>query len=245
MAVSRKSFRAPLWGTLGLVLTGGICISAGLWQIERAEQKRTILAAFETSESKVTLQQLVSDQVADDFRYQRFAVVGRYDGEHQILLDNMVHDGRIGYHVLTPLRIGDKGVLVNRGWTPANPDRAILPIVEVNDKLHEVTGKLARLPQPGLALEAPVVPRDASWPRRLLFPTAAELNDQIGYTVYDYQLLMDRDNQYGFVRDWRPALMSPEKHLAYSVQWFALAITLLVIYFVVNWQISDGTQSHE
>jgi len=244
MAVARRKFRPPLWGTLGLIVMGGICISAGLWQMGRAEQKRELLAAFEASDSKVALRQLVSDQVADDFRYQRFLVVGRYDGAHQILLDNMVRDGRVGYYVLTPLRVGDVAVLVNRGWIPADPDRANLPKISVDDNLRQISGKLSPLPRPGVALEAPVVPRESSWPRRLLFPTAAELNDQIGYAVFDYQLLMDQDNQNGFLRNWRPEFMSPEKHLAYSVQWFALAFTLLIIYLVVNSRTSDGNQSH-
>ena len=36
-----------------------------------------------------------------------------------------------------------------------------------------------------------------------------------------------------FVRDWRPAVMGPGKHLSYAVQWFGLAIALIVI-FIVN-----------
>jgi len=244
MAVARKRFRPPLWGTLGLIFMGAICISAGLWQMGRADQKREMLTSFETAESKVALRHLVSNDVADDFRYQRFEVVGQYDGAHQVLLDNMIHEGRIGYHVLTPLRIGNTAVLVNRGWIPADPDRANLPIVAVNDNLRQVAGKLSPLPRPGITLKAPVLPRNSPWPRRLLYPTTSELIDQIGYAVYDYQLLMDQDNQEGFLRDWRPVLMSPEKHIAYSVQWFALAITLVIIFFVVNRSASDGSQNH-
>jgi surfeit locus 1 family protein len=43
------------------------------------------------------------------------------------------------------------------------------------------------------------------------------------------------------VRDWRPAVMRPEQHLAYAFQWFALAITVLVIFVVAN--LSSGTPS--
>jgi cytochrome oxidase assembly protein ShyY1 len=28
----------------------------------------------------------------------------------------------------------------------------------------------------------------------------------------------------------------PERHLGYAVQWFALALTLVVIWIVVNWR---------
>ena len=92
-----------------------ICIIAGIWQIDRAQKKNQIFAAFEMSEDARTLRDLVDDQMAGDFRYRHFVVSGRYDGERQILLDNMILNGRVGYHVLTPFRIGSEAVVVNRG----------------------------------------------------------------------------------------------------------------------------------
>ena len=41
----------------------------------------------------------------------------------QILIDNKVHDGRAGYHVVTPLVLADgRAVLVDRGWVAAGRD---------------------------------------------------------------------------------------------------------------------------
>jgi surfeit locus 1 family protein len=45
---------------------------------------------------------------------------------------------------------------------------------------------------------------------------------------------LDADEPDGFLRDWRPQLLSPEKHLGYAMQWFAMALALVVIYVVVN-----------
>ena len=213
--------------------------------MDRAEQKRLIFAAFDTAGGEKALHELVSNQEAPDYRYQRFAISGRYDGEHQFLLDNMVHDGRAGYEVLTPLRVGGKAVLINRGWVPGDPDRSVLPAISIGDDYREVTGRLNSLPRPGLRLEPRNVSDNTSWPRRLSFPTAAELVDQIGYVVYDYQLLLDQDGQDGFVREWKPALMGPERHLGYAIQWFTLAFTLVVIYFIVNWKTRDRTEEND
>ncbi len=53
-------------------------------------------------------------------------VAGRYDAGRQILIDNRVHAGRAGYHVVTPLVIEDgRAVLVNRGFVPAGPTRDV------------------------------------------------------------------------------------------------------------------------
>jgi surfeit locus 1 family protein len=240
MAGARKTFRAPLWGTIGLVLSGSICAAAGLWQIDRAQQKRELFDAFSSGDSGPIRNQLITDDAADSALYQHFSVQGRYDGAHQVLIDNMMLDGRNGYQILTPLRTEKTSVLVNRGWIPANPDRSVLPDISIDDRLRQVSGRLNRLPRPGLRLDAPDTIANAPWPRRMLFPEAQELVAQLGYAVYGYQLLLDPEDPDGFVRDWRPNLMSPEKHMAYAIQWFLFGLTVLIIYFVVNWKAPDG-----
>ena len=245
MAGARKTFRPPLWGIIGLILAGSICIGAGLWQMDRAEQKRQLFAAFADGVNAPVRRQLVADDAADTALYQRFSIRGRYDGEHQVLIDNMIFNGRSGYQILTPLRTGNESVLVNRGWVPANPDRSILPDISVDDRPRQISGRLSRLPRPGLRLDAPEIAAEASWPRRLLFPRAPELIAQIGYTVYGYQLLLDAEIEDGFERDWSPQLMSPEKHLAYAIQWFLLALTLVVIFFIVNWKTPEESRPYD
>jgi surfeit locus 1 family protein len=245
MAGARKTFRPPLWGIIGLIFSGSICIGAGIWQLDRAEQKRQIFDAFESGSGAPVRNQLVANEAADEAIYQRFFIRGRYDGEHQVFIDNMISDGRNGYQILTPLRTGDEAILINRGWVPANPDRSILPDIAVDDRPRQITGRLSRLPRPGLRLDPPKTTADSAWPRRLLFPRASELTSQIGYVVSDYQLLLDPDISDGFVRDWSPKLMSPEKHLAYAIQWFLLALTLLVIFCVVNWKVSEEFKSDD
>jgi cytochrome oxidase assembly protein ShyY1 len=47
-------------------------------------------------------------------------------------------------------------------------------------------------------------------------------------------LLLDPGEPDGFVRHWSAPGFPPMRHIAYAVQWFALALTLLVIYVVTN-----------
>jgi surfeit locus 1 family protein len=47
-------------------------------------------------------------------------------------------------------------------------------------------------------------------------------------------LLLSRDAPDGYLREWRPAVMTPEQHLGYAVQWFAMAGALVVLYVVLN-----------
>jgi surfeit locus 1 family protein len=47
-------------------------------------------------------------------------------------------------------------------------------------------------------------------------------------------VLLDPGEPDGYVRNWSAPGFPPMRHLGYAVQWFALALTLAVIYVVTN-----------
>jgi len=232
---SRK-FSPPAWATLGLVCACAAFVSAGFWQLDRGDQKRRLFSAFAASDTAGPIEALVDEADAERYRYRPFRVTGSYDTGRQFLLDNMMHNGRPGYQVLTPLLNDGAAVLINRGWLPADADRSVLPEISVEAATRTVTGLLAPLPRPGIRLETAVPTVDMPWPRRQSFPTIEAIRAQLGYPVPNYQLLLEPEAAGGYVRDWRPAVMSPEKHLSYAVQWFSFAITLCIIFIIVNWK---------
>jgi surfeit locus 1 family protein len=231
---SRTTFSPPIWATVGLIVGCSLFVWAGVWQLDRGAQKRRLFAAFDATLNTELLTLPATNSPATDSRYRRIEISGEYDARHQILLDNMMHKGRSGYYVLTPLRTATNIILVNRGWVPADQNRLVLPDVSVTQGRHRVTGRLDLLPRPGVKLAPPAPTADAPWPRRLLYPSVAEIGEHLGDRPYEFQVLLDADNADGFVRDWRPAVFGPERHLGYAVQWFGLAITLVIIYVVVN-----------
>ena len=209
-------------------------ISLGLWQLSRAEEKRAFFAAFDAGFASPPMPPPAHGTDLDPLRYRAIQATGHFDAAHQVLLDARTRAGTVGYEVLTPLIRDGSAILVNRGWVPANPDRARLPDIAVGTWQRTVTGLLDRLPKAALATGAAA--RAGAWPRVMLYPTAAEIAAATGYAVEDYQLLLGPTEPDGFARMWRPAVMTPDQHLGYAVQWFALAITLVVIYVVLNWR---------
>jgi cytochrome oxidase assembly protein ShyY1 len=69
------------------------------------------------------------------------------------------------------------------------------------------------------------------------FPTRAEVAQLIGessWTSAADLVLLDPGEPDGYVRHWTAPGFPPMRHIAYAVQWFALALTLAVIYVVTN-----------
>lgn len=227
MPIGSLQFRPGLWPTLAFLITLPGLLALGCWQLERAAEKRALFAAFEAGAAAPALP-LAETEPA---RYRHVLLEGRYESGRQFLLDNMTHAGRAGYHVLTPFRLESGGwILVNRGWLP----RAArgLPEVAVAETPRRITGRLDRLPVPGLTL-ATRQPA-AGWPRVVQFPAMEELEAALGHELPEFQLLLDAGLPDAYRRDWRPASFGPERHQAYALQWFALAAALVVIYIVVN-----------
>jgi surfeit locus 1 family protein len=221
----------------GLLLLGGLLASLGTWQLRRAEASRATRAQFDAGLTEEVLTTLPQELVTAA-RFRRVEVRGEYVDRPQFLLDNMLHDGVAGYHVLTALRIagGREHVLVNRGWVPAGGDRRALPDVAVGGEARQVSGRLERLPRPGLRL-GPMAEGNGPDDRIVLqYPTAAELERRLDEPVYDYALLLDAAAPDGYVREWQAPGVAPERHLAYAGQWLALAMGSVAAALVMTYR---------
>lgn len=214
-----------------------LLLSLGTWQLNRAEQKQALLTARDSGKAApaMDLNLGTSPQTAD--RYRPAIVRGRYRTNQQWLLDNRVYKGRAGYHVYTLLETGNSSasaVLVNRGWVDAGPSRTFLPEVPVPEGIVELSGRLdlpesvaLKLENEQLASIAPVVV--------VQHLDLVELESAIGRELLAFALVLDDGQPGSLQRDWSESLgMTPQKHIGYAVQWFALAAALLIIYVGVN-----------
>jgi surfeit locus 1 family protein len=105
---------------------------------------------------------------------------------------------------------------------PFSGSRARLPDVALPaDAPQTVSGRVALLPSPGLALghAAP----QGNWPQVTAFPTMAELSAALGSTLEPRIVLLEPDAPAGYVRDWQPPGMSPLRHFSYAIQWWCFA----------------------
>ncbi|MCF6204900.1 MAG: SURF1 family protein [Methylococcaceae bacterium] len=215
-----------------LVLT--FLILLGFWQLGRADEKRSFLAEQKLSinREEVDLLSLIPDDL-EKLRYRKTKITGHYDQHHQFLIDNQIVKGQAGYFVMTPLVLAgmNKAVLVNRGWVPLNKDRLILPDITIKtESTTTLAGRINNFPVVGMKLPGAEIPTE-SWPSVVQLVDINILSKKLGVPLFPFQVELDPALNEGFLRDWKTNLtISPEKHVAYAVQWFGLAVTLTILF---------------
>ena len=126
------------------------------------------------------------------------------------------------------------GLLINRGWVAVGSSREYLPSLPVPDGTVTLTGRLDSPASVGLVVgEVPL----QSVADKVLVQSLdiAALGSARDLDLLRYALVIDEGQAGGLQYDWSPIPeMGPEKHLGYAVQWFGLAVALLIIYVGVN-----------
>ncbi|MBA1148697.1 SURF1 family protein [Ectothiorhodospiraceae bacterium WFHF3C12] len=235
MRIGPFLFRPKTIPTLVTLLLLPLLLGLGVWQLDRAEQKREIMRSRASGAEAAVLDLNRAQPGYDEARHRQARLRGRYDPQRQFLLDNQIRNGRAGYHVITPLRLADGSgaVLVDRGWVPAPPRRSRLPDIEITAEMRTVHGQVDDGPGVGIRMGEPAV--EARWPRRLAYLDYGYMGSALPYPLLsDYLVQLDPAAPDGYVREWERVEFGPERHVGYAVQWFALALALFLIYLLVN-----------
>lgn len=208
-------------------------LSLANWQLNRAHEKEALAARIASLSKDAPVALTAAEIQARDVEWRRVTVHGRFVPRYGILIDNRIHHGTAGYHVVMPLEIGASGsgryVLVNRGWTVANPDRSKLPDVRTPAGAVDVTG-LATTPSHRFVELASETTQGRVWQNLTLERYRKAFSIAIQPVVIEQESPLDD----GLVREWDPPNLGVDRHYGYAFQWFALAATILVFYLVTH-----------
>ena len=214
---------AALAAAVGVAVTAWL----GSWQLERAAEKRALQQRIDQAQHRPPVH-LPSEPVpADTVAYQHVEAYGQFRPELTILLDNRVREGRVGYEVITPLRLvpGELHVLVNRGWVKAPRTRQELPAVVTPAGPVHVEGIALPPSKRYLELSSRTV-IGAVWqnldPER--FAAAHKM------ALQSVVLQQRNDAADGLLRAWPRLDAGVDTHRAYALQWFAMSALIAVAY---------------
>jgi surfeit locus 1 family protein len=224
----RQGLGPSVVAAMGLALT----VAAGVWQMSRAQEKELRQEQLEVLRREPPVTISASDVAGGNMLYRRVRVTGAFAPEHTIYLDNRLRRHVPGFEIVTPLRIGqsDRFVAVNRGWVAGTASR---------DRLPEF-----RTPDGPVTVEGTVVPAQRVYQ---LEKSGAEGTVWLSFSLdrmrkergIDLQpILVQQESALddGLERIWERPDSGRDKHLAYAIQWFAMAFAILAIYLVLGFR---------
>lgn len=226
--------KISFWPSVVTLTAFVLLCKLGFWQLERAEEKRIWLTEFENLHPLPLsqLQTAIDQAQLSTVNGRQFQLEGKVISQYTAYLDNRVFQGQTGYKVIAPVQIDalDAWLLVDFGWVKGPRSRASLPDFNLPDSVA-LTGliKSTNLGQFMLADNQ----LTSQWPQRV---QAVEqlLTHAWPKTVLPLLVYANDQQVSGLVQTYKPVVMKPEKHQAYAVQWFLLALASIVIFLFAS-----------
>jgi surfeit locus 1 family protein len=219
----------------GVALT----IALGFWQLGRADTKQALQSRINDFARQPPLAIGAGSVNADAFWLRPVEARGRFEPRHVVFIDNRVYKHQPGYYVMMPLRITgtEKYVLVNRGWVAAGSERNRAPAVKTPEGEVAILGMAIPPSERFIELSSKVAEGNI-WQNMVLerFRQATQLDVQ---PIIIQQTALTGAPDDGLIRDWPPVDLKRNTHLAYAVQWFALAAAIFIYYMVTNVRKTD------
>lgn len=203
-----------------------LCLMAGKWQLHRYQYKKNLLATYQLRLASLPQSFAEIRRAPDEMEFQPVRVRGHYINGLTVLIQNRIYRGKVGFEIVTPLKIkGEKKLLlIDRGWTD-KPDH-----IDIIAKEQSVLGRVKLLNERQFILGKNIL-NPTITPLIIQKIDIAEISKVTQQSYYPYILRLDSSQPYGFVRDWVITTILPQRHLAYAIQWFLLAMVLCIAYF--------------
>lgn len=193
-----------------------VLVSLGFWQLRRAEEKTVISASID---SRLSAQPQDPAELERLQIYTPVRLLGHYQ-EEILYLDNRTRKGRVGYEVLQVFLSGNQRWLVNRGWVAGGTDRSQLPEVQWPSVVTVITGFLYPVSEKGNAAE-----RGAR-----IQQVDRALTSHLKLAQAGWSIRLSADSATALVTDWQLISSPAQRHTAYALQWFTMAVVLLLMW---------------
>ena len=232
-------FRFRLVPFIAMLVVAAIGISLGQWQLRRAAEKEAIEQRIKLQEQAPPLRldgAAAQAGDADAVEFRKVTVRGEFVPGWTIYLDNRPHDGKPGFHVLTPLKIAgsSRHILVARGWIARDvADRSRIPEIATPAGIVEVTGGVRRHAGRLLQLGQAAPLKSGAIVQNL---DVAEMAQASGLEMEPFIVEQNSDSNDGLVRAWPLPSQGIDRHLGYAFQWFALAATAFLFFVVTGFK---------
>ena len=191
-------------------------LSLGFWQIYRLNWKLELIEQIENS--------LKNDPVEltsiEKKNYLRIKTSGEIDFDKQIYLYNLNDNGKPGFEVINPIKIGDENYLMNRGWIPF--EKKDLPEINLVDQ-NQIVGTLMLQTKPST-----FKPENDIEKNYWFTLNREDISKFTGRNFSEYVIYLNGDYKIP-----KPRVITAKisnNHKKYAITWFSMAISILLIY---------------
>ena len=202
-----------------------ITISLGIWQIERANEKKLIIANYDKLlvSAPVALQK---NQMLNN--WQPIETTGTYE-DTIVYEDNAINNGKAGFKVYHLFRNDDGTfIFIHRGFIERNLIKNNLPEIEIPTEKKSIYG--TTLFKQNNTFVKNIEESDSriiqEFNPSLLIDKYPMLKDK-----YLHPFLFNLDirdvNKYQPIE--KPVNMTASKHIGYAIQWFGLCAALIIL----------------
>ncbi len=229
----RLNWKVTLFSLFFFVLF--VCL--GSWQLQRETEKVELIQAREQRTGSPAVGLTALNALTSDVDGVRIHARGDFDRQQVFLLDNRVLEGKVGFEVLAVFRgeNSDMAVLVNRGFVPMNRTRNVVPAIPWPASGGTLSIEGVVYAGDYQQLSSALFSREL--PGAMIVQTAdpLEIGRLAGVTLYPHLVRLAETSVGALPRHWPVTTMQPEKHRAYAVQWFAMAVAVLGALIAFTW----------
>lgn len=244
--MNNKKFNPQLVPTIFWLFFFVLFIYLGIWQIHRYHYKNRVIHLYQSA--------LIAAPVSIDTinithppLFLHITATGVFLNTKTMLIDHQANEDRIGYDVITPFQPihSHKILLVNRGWIAIESVGAI-QTHNLNSKAsilkpvlnkQTITGYI-KLPEYTFTI-GPNIIRPNVAPLVIQKIDFQELEKLEHWQLYPFIVRLDVKDPHGFVRNWQLFNILPQRHMAYAIQWFAMALALAIAYVLFSYKPED------
>lgn len=212
-----------------LILT---CVGMALLQLWRAESRGERFEREQAARTATPIELSARQREREKLLDRPVTARGRWLGEKTLYVDNKIHNGRAGYHVLTPLQLSGSAavVLVNRGWAPTQRLRSELPPVSSEAGEVAVSGVTRNFETRTFELQESA-PQGAVWQH----VRESEYRRHSGLDALPVILLQTDPGGDGLIRDRASPENPAAKHYGYAAMWLVFSL-MAAAYGLFAWR---------
>ena len=235
--LGRITLVVKVWPMLLFTLCCFILVSLGFWQLARGNEKQN--REFQLSENDdsriITFNHTDwNDSDWQALRDKKVLLVGKIKASPVWYVENKVLQHQLGVDCIVVFELKDKAgstvnILLNLGWSAVDEQRFPVLIHQTDDNLVELPVRVA-LPTDNWFMSSDIIQRDSFNFIQQIDP--AVLGEKAQTEFLPIIAIAENQSLAGFQPHWQPMAMPAQKHFAYAVQWFGLAIALGIIFFI-------------